>query len=80
MYDRQDELDKLTDEPISEEMLDRVEALVTAECLDENGRYFSGFISIFSYAIVLLGKHGRLKVTNDNGGRVVEAVKEMSRV
>jgi hypothetical protein len=76
-YDRQDELARLLDGPDTTEALDQVEAIVREQCVYStdkgNGKLFSGFIGVFASAMVLLGERGRIKVTSDNGGRVVEA-------
>ena len=75
MHNRQDELDRLLRGSDTPENLDAIDSLVTAECRYENGRYFSGFIGVFAEAMIVLGERGRLKITNDNGGRVVEGFK-----
>ena len=71
MYDRQRELDRLLDLICDPPVLDQIEAIVREQCLAD-GRLFSGFIGVFADAMRLLGDHGIIRVTNDNGGRVVE--------
>jgi hypothetical protein len=75
MHDRQDELGKILRQPTTPAMLDAVESIVLEQCRTRTGDYFSGFIGVFAEAMVLLGENGRLKITNDNGGRVVEATR-----
>jgi hypothetical protein len=71
-YERQDELSTLLDNPGAN--IDRIESIVIEQCSNPYNRdLFSGFIGVFADAMIYLGSIGRLRIINDNGGRVVEA-------
>lgn len=73
-YDIQDYLEKLLAQKDPD--VEKIKKIVLEECQRSDGYIFSGFISVYAEAIVWLGEKGVLQITNDNGGRVVEARRE----